>query len=100
MRRLQNRQNECLLSRQTGFYASCERKQVICVCNTHHALILIVLKLSALARYYACDSDYVVKIPESIPWEVAGCIQPLAVAMQVICLFILAPLVYAEVSSS
>lgn len=38
---------------------------------------------AALSQYYACDADYVVKIPDSISWEVAGCIQPLAVAVQV-----------------
>lgn len=37
----------------------------------------------ALAQYYACDADYIVKIPDTISWEEAGCIQPLAVAIQV-----------------
>jgi len=35
-----------------------------------------------LLQYYACDSDFVVKIPDNISWEEAGCIQPLAVAVQ------------------
>ena len=39
--------------------------------------------MPALAQYYACDSDYIVKIPDAISWEEAGCIQPLAVAVQV-----------------
>ncbi|TRM64280.1 GroES-like protein [Schizophyllum amplum] len=35
-----------------------------------------------LAQYYACDADFLVKIPENVSWEEAGCIQPLAVAVQ------------------
>ncbi|KAJ7598516.1 GroES-like protein [Mycena floridula] len=35
-----------------------------------------------LAQYYACPSEYIVKLPDSISWEIAGCIQPLAVAVQ------------------
>ncbi|KAK0498377.1 hypothetical protein EDD18DRAFT_1351062 [Armillaria luteobubalina] len=35
-----------------------------------------------LCQYYVCDADFAVKIPASISWEQAGCIQPLAVAIQ------------------
>jgi len=35
-----------------------------------------------LSQYFACESDLAVKIPESLSWEEAGCIQPLAVAIQ------------------
>lgn len=35
-----------------------------------------------LAEYYVAGSQYIVKVPESISWEEAGCIQPLAVAVQ------------------
>ncbi|KAK0462643.1 GroES-like protein [Desarmillaria tabescens] len=35
-----------------------------------------------LSQYYVCDADFVVKFPDSLSWEEAGCIQPLAVAVQ------------------
>ncbi|KAK0195023.1 GroES-like protein [Armillaria mellea] len=35
-----------------------------------------------LSQYYVCESDFVIKFPESVSWEEAGCIQPLAVAVQ------------------
>jgi len=38
---------------------------------------------TALSQYFACESDLAVKIPDSLSWEEAGCIQPLAVAIQV-----------------
>lgn len=36
-----------------------------------------------LSQYYVCDADYVVPLPDVVSWEEAGCIQPLAVAVQV-----------------
>ena len=41
---------------------------------------------AALSQYFACESDLAVKIPSCLSWEEAGCIQPLAVAVQV-CIF-------------
>ena len=38
---------------------------------------------AALSQYFACESDLAIKIPDSLSWEEAGCIQPLAVAVQV-----------------
>ncbi|KAE9404477.1 GroES-like protein [Gymnopus androsaceus JB14] len=35
-----------------------------------------------LSQYYVCESDFTVKIPDSLSWEEAGCIQPLAIAVQ------------------
>ncbi|KAF9036043.1 GroES-like protein [Hymenopellis radicata] len=35
-----------------------------------------------LAQYYVCDADFAIKIPDAITWQEAGCIQPLAVAVQ------------------
>lgn len=35
-----------------------------------------------LSQYFTCESDLVVKIPESLSWQEAGCIQPLAVVVQ------------------
>ncbi|KAJ4472129.1 GroES-like protein [Lentinula aciculospora] len=35
-----------------------------------------------LQQYYVCESDFVVKVPDSLSWEEAGCIQPLAIAVQ------------------
>jgi len=35
-----------------------------------------------LSQYFACESDLAIKIPDSLSWEEAGCIQPLAVAVQ------------------
>ncbi|KAF9076576.1 GroES-like protein [Rhodocollybia butyracea] len=35
-----------------------------------------------LQQYYVCESDFTVKIPDSMSWEEAGCIQPLAIAVQ------------------
>ncbi|KIK65650.1 hypothetical protein GYMLUDRAFT_364799 [Collybiopsis luxurians FD-317 M1] len=33
-------------------------------------------------QYYVCEADFAVKIPDSLSWEEAGCIQPLAIAVQ------------------
>jgi len=35
-----------------------------------------------LSQYFACESDLAVTIPTSLSWDEAGCIQPLAVAVQ------------------
>ncbi|KAF5393972.1 hypothetical protein D9757_000338 [Collybiopsis confluens] len=35
-----------------------------------------------LQQYYLCESGFTVKIPDSLSWEEAGCIQPLAIAVQ------------------
>jgi D-xylulose reductase len=50
------------------------------MCLTEYIVLMI---FPALSRFYACDADLAVKIPNNISWEVAGCIQPLAVAVQV-----------------
>ncbi|THV05383.1 GroES-like protein [Dendrothele bispora CBS 962.96] len=36
-----------------------------------------------LSQYYVCESDFTVKIPDSLPWLEAGCIQPLAISVQI-----------------
>lgn len=36
-----------------------------------------------LCQWYACPATNAVKIPESISWQESGCIQPLAIAIQV-----------------
>ncbi|KAF9019238.1 GroES-like protein [Hymenopellis radicata] len=36
-----------------------------------------------LSQYYVCESDFLVKVPDSVSWEEGGCIQPLAVAIQI-----------------
>jgi D-xylulose reductase len=36
-----------------------------------------------LCQWYACPATNAVKIPDSISWEESGCIQPLAIAIQV-----------------
>ncbi|KAK7471015.1 hypothetical protein VKT23_002428 [Stygiomarasmius scandens] len=36
-----------------------------------------------LSQFYVCESDFTVKIPDSLPWLEAGCIQPLAISVQI-----------------
>jgi D-xylulose reductase len=36
-----------------------------------------------LCQWYACPATNAVKIPDGISWEESGCIQPLAIAIQV-----------------
>jgi D-xylulose reductase len=35
-----------------------------------------------LVQYFACPAHMTVPIPEGVSWEEAGCIQPLAIAVQ------------------
>lgn len=36
-----------------------------------------------LCQYFTCRASMTVRIPDSISWEEAGCVQPLAIAVQV-----------------